>query len=322
MKLKRIAAIWVAAVALMACSAGSGAGTQRADAPQQRAASAADSFSADTAYALVVAQTAMGPRTPGSEGNARCAEWMAARLRAAGADTVEMQRGTMQRWDGRELPVCNVLASFNSAAPRRVLLVAHYDTRPWADNDLDPANHTKPVPGANDGASGVGVLLEVARVLSLKGTDAGVDILFVDSEDYGTEGDDGSWALGARHFVQNPPAGYVPARVILLDMVGGRGTSFRREMFSSMYAPVLLDDVWEAADAAGHSDIFTSLEGGAITDDHVEFIKAGIPAIDIIALTDAGFPDTWHTINDNLEHIDSDILAAAGRTVLYYLGSR
>ena len=89
-----------------------------------------------------------------------------------------------------------------------------------------------------------------------------------------------------------------------------------------MYAPVLLDDVWEAADAAGHSDIFTSLEGGAITDDHVEFIKAGIPAIDIIALTDAGFPDTWHTINDNLEHIDSDILAAAGRTVLYYLGSR
>ena len=281
----------------------------------------ADSFSADSAYSNVARQLDFGPRVPGTPEHDRCGAWLAAELRRHGARVTE-QKATLTSLDRTGLPSTNIFAQFNPQASDRTLLVAHWDTRPWADNDLDPANHTKPVPGANDGASGVGVLLEVARVLSLKGTDAGVDILFVDSEDYGTEGDDGSWALGARHFVQNPPAGYVPARVILLDMVGGRGTSFRREMFSSMYAPVLLDDVWEAADAAGHSDIFTSLEGGAITDDHVEFIKAGIPAIDIIALTDAGFPDTWHTINDNLEHIDSDILAAAGRTVFYYLGSR
>lgn len=329
MKLKRIAAIWVAAVALMACSAGSGAGTQRADAPQQRAASAADSFSADTAYALVVAQTAMGPRTPGSEGNARCAEWMAARLRAAGADTVEMQRGTMQRWDGRELPVCNVLASFNSAAPRRVLLVAHYDTRPWADMEADPERRMQPIPGANDGASGVAVVLEIARCIGRTPARVGVDVLLVDAEDSGyseeiepglNPGND-TWCLGTQMWADRSPyAGATkPAYAILLDMVGGAGAQFHREQFSDAAAARVVDRIWAEAASLGYGDTFVNSRGGAVVDDHIYVNRAGIPAADIIENMNPAtgtFPPTWHTHADNADNIDPTTLERVGKTVL------
>lgn len=279
----------------------------------------AAAFVADSAFSNVERQLQFGPRVPGTPAHDACGKWLEAELRRHGA-AVTLQQATLQAFDGTPLAATNIFGQFNPQAADRTLLVAHWDTRPWADNDPDPANHDKPVPGANDGASGVAVLLEIARVLGQQGTDGkGVDILFVDAEDYGTEGDDESWALGARYFAQNPPAGYRPARVILLDMVGGRGTSFRREMFSDAYAPSLLDDVWDAAALAGHADLFTDLQGGAITDDHVEFLKAGVPAIDIIALSDTGFPDTWHTVSDDLRHIDPAMLAATGRTVLTYL---
>lgn len=278
----------------------------------------ADAFVADSAYNNVARQLGFGPRVPGTTGHDACGKWLESELRRYGAQ-VTVQEAMLQAFDGTRLPARNILGQFNPEADDRTLLVAHWDTRPWADNDPDPANRAKPVPGANDGASGVAVLLETARILGELGTDKGVDILFVDAEDYGTEGDDESWALGARLFATNPPEGYRPARVILLDMVGGRDTSFRKEMFSDAYAPALLSEVWAAAAAAGHSDLFTDLPGGAITDDHVEFLKAGIPAIDIIALTDTGFADTWHTMSDDLEHIDPDVLCATGRTVLTYL---
>lgn len=307
-----------------ACSSGT-ANSESASAEEQAAPvptasmpSQAEAFVADSAFNNVARQLDFGPRIPGSPGHEACGRWLADELRRHGAE-VSLQEVSLKAFDGTPLPAKNILGQFNPKATDRTLLVAHWDTRPWADNDPDPANHTKPVPGANDGASGVGVLLEIARVLGQQGTDKGIDILFVDAEDYGTEGDDESWALGSRYFVQNPPQGYVPSRVILLDMVGGRGTTFRREMFSDYYAPTLVDDVWAAAALAGHSALFTNVQGGAITDDHVEFIKAGVPAIDIIALTDAGFADTWHTVSDNLEHIDPAVLGATGRTVLTYL---
>lgn len=287
--------------------------------PVGKAPAIASAFVADSAFSNVERQLQFGPRVPGTPAHDACGKWLEAELRRHGAE-VTLQQATLRAFDGAPLPATNILGQFNPEATDRTLLVAHWDTRPWADNDPDPANHDKPVPGANDGASGVAVLLEIARVLGQQGTAGkGIDILFVDAEDYGSEGDDESWALGARMFVQNPPEGYRPARVILLDMVGGRGTSFRREMFSDAYAPALLDDVWDAAALAGHADLFTNLQGGAITDDHVEFLKAGVPAIDIIALSDTGFPDTWHTVSDDLQHIDPAMLDATGRTVLTYL---
>jgi len=282
----------------------------------------ADKFSADSAYSHIATQLSFGPRVPGTAPHRACGEWLAKKLQDLGAK-VSVQELSLRAFDGTVLPAKNILGQFNPQACDRTLLLAHWDTRPWADQDPDPANRSKPVPGANDGASGVAVLLEVARVLGAGEIDKGVDILFVDAEDYGTEGDDMSWALGARAFVQAPPvAGYRPQRVILLDMVGGKGTSFPREMFSDYNAPELLNEVWRCADMAGHSDLFVQSQGGAITDDHVEFLRAGIPAIDIVAFSDTGFAPTWHTISDNLENIDPATLRAVGRTVLTYLYSR
>lgn len=329
MKLKRIAATTIAAVALMACSAGSGAGTGRADAPQERAAAPADSFSADTAYALVVAQTDMGPRTPGSEAGARCAGWIASRLRAAGADTVEMQRGSMRRWDGQLLPVCNVLASFNSGAPRRVLLVAHYDTRPWADMEADPARRMQPIPGANDGASGVAVILEIARCIGRTAPRAGVDVLLVDAEDSGyseeiepglNPGND-TWCLGTQMWAERDPyaGGVKPAYAILLDMVGGAGAQFHREQFSDVAAARVVDKIWAEAAALGYGSTFVNSRGGAVVDDHIYVNRAGIPAADIIENMNPAtgtFPPTWHTHDDNAANIDRTTLERVGKTVL------
>lgn len=303
-----------------ACSSANKASDTADDEPETLTVpAAADKFNADSAFCYVEKQTLFGPRVPGSAAHTECGEWLADKLSVHGAK-VTLQELNLTAFDGTRLPTRNILGQFNPEASDRTLLVAHWDTRPWADQDADETNHTKPVLGANDGASGVGVLLEIARILNQEGTNRGVDILFVDSEDYGSEGDDESWALGARAFVKNPPiAGYRPARVILLDMVGGKGSVFPRETFSVYNASPLLNQVWRAAAIAGHEDLFVDKEGGAITDDHVEFLKAGIPAIDIIALTDNGFLPTWHTMQDTMDNIDPNILRAVGRTVLTYL---
>lgn len=276
-------------------------------------------YSPDSAYNNIARQLDFGPRVPGSPSHTACGNWIEQKLRDYGSDVV-VQEKVLTAFDGTPLPAKNILGRFAPEASDRTLLVAHWDTRPWADEDPDPENRDKPVPGANDGASGVGVLLEIARVISENGTNKGIDILLVDAEDYGTEGDDMSWALGARLFAQNPPIpGYRPSRVILLDMVGGKGTTFRREYFSHANAAPLLNDVWAAAARAGHDNLFINEPGGAITDDHIEFLRVGIPAIDIVAFSDTGFPDTWHTVADDLDHIDPAALNAVGRTLLTYL---
>lgn len=330
MKIIKVSIYSLILCAVACSSAGKSADTLLADSQVAQAAGGtqadalamADKFCADSAYSHVATQLAFGPRVPGTAPHRECGEWLTNKLQGLGAK-VSLQELSLRAFDGTVLPAKNILGQFNPQASDRTLLVAHWDTRPWADQDPDPANRSKPVPGANDGASGVAVLLEVARVLSDAGMDKGVDILFVDAEDYGTEGDDMSWALGARAFVQAPPvAGYRPQRVILLDMVGGKGTSFPREMFSDYNAPELLNEVWRCADMAGHSGLFVQSQGGAITDDHVEFLRAGIPAIDIVAFSETGFAPTWHTLADNLENIDPAILRAVGRTVLTYLYTR
>ncbi|WP_295730720.1 M28 family peptidase [uncultured Muribaculum sp.] len=298
------------------------ASSQQAAAPGTSTARTLDAvdFNADSAYSHVAAQVGVGPRIPGTPAHAACADYIAGKLRSYGADTVAIQRATVDDHRGGSVPVANIFARYNSDARHRVLLLAHYDTRPWADNDPDPSNHHKPVPGANDGASGVGVLLELARQLGQKSPAAGVDILMVDAEDGGDDGDETSWCLGTQQWLRSDPfAGSVrPAYAILLDMVGGEGAVFRREIVSDYFARSVNDRIWAVADASGYADRFVNAPGGGVTDDHLFINRAGIPAVDIIDAAHpatGSFPPQWHTVADDLPAISASTLKAVGQTV-------
>lgn len=280
-------------------------------------------FDADSAYAYVAKQVAFGPRVPNSSAHEATAAWLSAELRRHGAELTE-QKADLKAFDGTVLKNTNIMGSFNPEADNRLLLLAHYDTRPWADEDADKSNRRKPIDGANDGGSGVGVLLEAARQIGRQNPGYGIDILFADSEDYGTEGDESSWALGTRYFAENPiKPGYRPSEAILLDMVGGKGAVFPAEYFSRRSAPALDDAFRAAAERAGHGNLFPKVYGGAVTDDHVELIKQGIPAIDIIDYrVNEGFCPTWHTLDDTMENIDRETLRAVGETLMNYIYNR
>ncbi len=310
------------APAMSGCSGGTARSVTPAAAETKAERVSVPQFSADSAMANAASQVAFGPRVPGSDAHRRCAEWLGDRLKAAGADTVMIQTATLD--DGT--PMRNIFGRFDAGNKRRILLLAHYDTRPWADEDPDPANRTRPIDGANDGASGVAVLLETARLIgSGEAPRCGVDILLVDVEDSGNSGEDDSWARGSQYFADNMPYGAtepLPEAAILLDMVGGRDARFCREMFSQQYAAPVVDAVWRAAREAGHSDRFTDAIGGAVNDDHLPFLRAGIPAIDIIETTNeqtGSFNPTWHTMADNLDNLDAATLKAVGETVVTYI---
>jgi hypothetical protein len=288
---------------------------------ETESASVEKSFSADSAYAYIARQVDFGPRVPGTQAHRDCADWLIATLRSHRVDTVLEQRTTLTASNGDRLPVCNILARFNPGSSRRVLLLAHWDCRPWADNDADEQWRSKPVDGANDGASGVGVLLEIARNLGEKRPDVGVDILLTDAEDYGDAGNDDSWCLGTQYWLEHSPydSGNRPMYGILLDMVGGRSARFHREYFSDNYARSITSKVWATAARLGYGDIFIDEPGGAITDDHVYVMSAGIPTVDIIESANevtGSFPPTWHTHTDNMDYIDTKTLDAVGNTVL------
>lgn len=279
-------------------------------------------FSADSAYIYVKKQTEFGPRVPNTAAHRNCGDWLEGELRRHGANVV-VQSMKLKAFDGTTLDTRNIMGQYNPGSADRLLLMAHWDTRPWADNDPDEANHKKPMDGANDGASGVGVLLEVARQLAIKNPSMGIDILFLDAEDWGSHDRDDSWALGADYFVKNPILpDYKPSRAILVDMVGGKGSQFYREQHGEMYARGLNDAIWTIAMDSRLNNYFMNQTGGAVTDDHVKFLEAGIPAIDIIAFdpaSDSGFPATWHTMQDNMENIDAQVLGAVGQTLLNYI---
>lgn len=286
------------------------------------ASSSAHSFNADSAYVYLKKQVDFGPRVPNSEAHRLTGDWLKSELARHGAEVLE-QKANLRAFDGTVLHARNIMGRLNPDASRRILLLAHYDCRPWADQDSDPEKRKKPVDGANDGASGVAVLLETARCLKSAGSELGVDILFVDAEDYGTEGNDESWAMGARHFAQNPPIeGYSPECAVLLDMVGGKDAVFPREYFSQGEAPELANKFYAAAAKAGHGSLFPNRIDGAVTDDHLEFLKVGIPAIDIIEYRpDTGFNPTWHTADDNIENISPATLKAVGESLLIFLNN-
>ena len=281
-------------------------------------------FNVDTAYRYVERQCAFGPRVPGTKAHADCAAWLEGRLRAY-CDTLYVQHGGVTTFDGTALTITNLIGVFNPAAEERILLVAHWDCRPWADNDEDEAKADQPVMGANDAASGVAVLLEIARNLHDSKPALGVDILLVDAEDWGdTGGDEDSWALGTQYWAAHPHIdGYTAREGILLDMVGARGARFGREYFSMQWAPDVVRSVWDVAQSLGYSSYFHNGQGGAVTDDHVTINRMlHIPCIDIIDTRndgDSGFFPFWHTTGDTIDKIDRATLKAVGVTLATYL---
>lgn len=282
-------------------------------------------FDADSAYAFVQKQVDFGPRVPGTAAHSACGDWLVAKLQGYGAEVIE-QTGTVKIYTGQELPLRNIIGRFNPEAKERILLFAHWDTRPFADRDTERKN--EPIDGANDGASGVGVWLEVARHLSAKKHGPGIDILFTDVEDYGQpsgamgldERSMDTWALGAQYFAKNPHVpGYTARFGILLDMVGARDARFYREAISMQYAPAIVNKVWKTAAALGHGDRFVAETKYFVgTDDHVPINKVlRIPSIDIIQYDPStqAFGPYWHTHDDNMDVIDRETLKAVGRTV-------
>ena len=291
-------------------------------------------FNADSAYAFTKAQCDFGPRDMNSQGHEDCLKWIVAKFKQYGCQ-VEMQKADVTGWDGTTLHSTNIIAHYNPQATTRILFCAHWDSRPWADNDPDSLNWHKPILAANDAASGVAVMLEIAR--QLKSTPLpsgfGVDFVCFDAEDWGTpqwepnqdnEGD--TWALGAQYFASNLPQGYEARYGILLDMVGGLNAKFYQEGMSKQFAPEIVKKVWKAARQAGYGSFFPRQDGGMITDDHIPVNKqAGIPTIDIIPYypdcQQSSFGPTWHTLADNMDNIDRNTLKAVGQTVIQVLFS-
>ena len=281
-------------------------------------------FNADSAYLYVEKQVSFGPRVPNTEAHRRTGDWLVEEMKRHGIQVTE-QKADIKAFDGTILKSRNIFGQINPGVKDRILLLAHWDSRPWADKDPDPSKRQKPVDGANDGASGVGVLLEIARQISITGTDKGVDILFVDAEDWGTDGDEDSWALGTKYFVENPPiSNYSPKVAILLDMIGGKDAIFCREYFSERSAPQVSESIWQTAGQLGYGNLFLNRLGTAVMDDHVQLIKAGIPSIDIIEYhpdDESGFNPRWHTTSDTMEGISRETLGAVGTTLITWLSN-
>lgn len=310
-------------------------------------------FNADSAYAFTKAQCDFGPRDMNSRGHAECLEWIVAKFRQYGC-RVTTQSADLKGWDGTVLHSTNIIAQYRPEATTRIMLCAHWDSRPWADNDPDSANWHKPILAANDAASGVAVMLELARLLDaslqnkeegIKNKEAdgqdgqtakqtvqaiGVDFVCFDAEDWGTpqwseeQDDASSWALGAQYWAENLPEGYAPRYAILLDMVGGQGAQFYREGMSLQYAPEIVKKVWRAARQAGYGSFFPRQDGGMITDDHIPVNQvAKIPCIDVIPYypdcQQSSFGPTWHTLADDMAHIDKNTLKAVGQTMVQVL---
>jgi len=276
---------------------------------------------ADSAYIYVSKQVVLGPRTPGSDAQKKCAAWMGVMLKKV-CDTVYKQDVHVTGGDGKSLPCINLIGVINPKATRRILFLTHWDSRPWADQDTKDKD--KPIIAADDGASGVAVLLEVANELKAHGLSSsiGVDILFTDVEDYGrSEWGEDSYCLGTQYWAKHPHVpGYKANFGILLDMVGAHGAQFPMEASSTIFAGDVQQMVWRAAGNAGYSSYFPYAPGAEITDDHVPVNKiTGIPTIDVINLTpdpERPFAPHWHTHADAIDIIDKSTLKAVGQTML------
>ncbi len=282
-------------------------------------------FCADSAYAFCAQQCDFGPRVMNSVAHEACGNWIVERFTHYGF-AVERQQADLKGYDGTVLKSTNIIARSPRKTDQRILIAAHWDSRPWADNDPEEKNWRTPVMAANDGASGVAVMLELARLMQQHDSMAvAVDFVCFDAEDWGvpqwTEEVDGdSWALGSQYWAAHHE-GKTYDYGILLDMVGGQGAKFYQEGYSLQYAKAIVEKVWQAAQAAGYGSFFPAQEMGYITDDHVPVNeKAHIPCIDIINhypdCEQSSFGPTWHTVSDDMAHIDKNTLEAVGQTLV------
>jgi len=286
-------------------------------------------FNADSAYHYTATQVAFGPRVPGTEAHKICADYLSGELKRFGA-TVTVQETTLQLQDGTPIPIKNIIGSFQPENKSRILLFAHWDTRPYADHDPNPDNWMKPIDGANDGAGACAALLEIARQAGMNPPAVGLDIIFFDLEDWGPpdfaakDKHYGDWCMGAEYWARNPHIpNYVARYGILLDMVSAPDAQFYQEVTSLQNAPAIVKKVWEAARATGYESYFIDQKGGQIEDDHVQVAKyRNIPSIDIIHYvpnSPSGFGSYWHTLDDNMNNVSKETLSAVGQTVLYVL---
>jgi len=275
-------------------------------------------FDAQQAHRFLTSQTDFGPRNPGSQGYRKCLRFLQDEM-AKYAEIVFLQEFTHTNFKGETLKYANIISQFNRDAIVRVLLTAHWDTRPWADNDSDPSNHEKPILGANDGASGVAVLLEIARQMKRNAPPIGVDIVLFDCEDVGRHGDQRSYAVGSQHFAKNRPKELNPRFAVNLDMVGDKNLTIPREQNSDRYAPTIMDLIYSTAKELGVSE-FVNGVGEEIFDDHVPLNEAGIPAVDLI---DFNYPDNsnrfWHSLEDTPDKCSPQSLEAVGKVLLSIL---
>lgn len=280
-------------------------------------------FNGDSAYVFIEKQLSFGPRVPGSEGHIACKEWMVEKFREYGADVIE-QDFTAVIHTGDKWPSTNIIAQFNPGIKDRVILSAHWDTRYIAEEDKDSKRKEDPIPGADDGGSGVGVLIEIARIISENPINLGVDIILWDAEDQGKRGSNQPpqlWCLGSQHWARNKHTKNYRAKYgILLDMVGAKNPRFGKDDFSKQYAGKILDRIWSTAQRMGYSDMFVNEDTGPLVDDHY-FINTmtNIPMIDIINQprgSRTGFVAHWHTHDDDISSIDKRTLRVVGQVVL------
>ena len=285
------------------------------------------SFNSDNAFNFIENQVDFGPRVPNSEAHVQARNYLKAQLEeSAGEGNVFVQEFNQTVY-GDTLTMYNILAGFGLHHPDRILLAAHWDSRPRAEED--PDNPGEPILGADDGGSGVGILLELARIFSENDLPIGVDIILFDGEDYGEVSDLDNYFLGARYWSNNPPVpGYNPRFGVLLDMVGGENAVFYKESYSMRYAPNLVDEIWSIAAGKGYDDLFINRQGGAVADDHLIVNRqTDISMINIIhhSVDENGsvqFPPYWHTQNDTMEIIDRTTLQAVGDVLLELIYNR
>ncbi|MGV8963824.1 MAG: M28 family peptidase [Candidatus Saccharimonadaceae bacterium] len=283
-------------------------------------------FNSDSAYLYIKNQVNFGPRVPNSTSHLSCGNYLVSKLKELGAQVTE-QKIILKTFDGVALNARNIIGVYNPENERRVLLFAHWDSRPFADQEMNTINQLQPIPGANDGASGVGVLLEIARQLNKTPVNVGVDIILFDAEDWGPPSYEKNlvqgewWCLGSQYWAKSPHVPNYKAEFgILLDMVGSSNATFYKEGYSVQYASNIIEKVWQKASYLGYGDYFINKQGGFITDDHVavnQFHRA--PSINLIHTSEDsqhGFGEFWHTHNDDMKVIDKRTLKAVGQTVL------
>ncbi|HEV7836937.1 MAG TPA: M28 family peptidase [Gemmatimonadaceae bacterium] len=266
-------------------------------------------FSGTDAYNYAKAQVDFGPRVPGSPAAKRAGDWIIQQMRAR-ADTVIVQSFTYTTADGKKLPLRNILARFRPELAERVLYLTHWDSRPVSESASTDAEKKMPVPGANDGASGVGLFVALGDVLKKTKPNVGVDLLFTDGEDYGQFGPpEVDVLIGSKYFAAHPPSpGYKPLFGVLWDMIGDKDLRIPYEMNSFQQAPEVVSRVWQTAADLGYGDTFVQESGGAIIDDHVPLLNSGMRVIDVI---DLDYPP-HHTPQDTMDKISAKSLAKVG----------